>query len=390
MSTSHFELRATENGVCVTDTESLNGTWVNQVRLRAGHSVYLMAGARIRGGATWFEVRVTGLEQVPISSAITFGPLVGRSLAMRELYAKLVRVAPTDLSVLITGETGTGKELVAKAIHQASRRHGKPFVVVDCANIPGALAESVLFGHERGAFTGATDRKLSPFVEAKGGTIFFDEIGELPIELQPKLLRALEAREIQPVGSTRYLPIDVRVLSATNRDLHLEMNAKRFRSDLYHRLVQAVVTTPPLRERPEDIPDLVAKFTAESDDPSAISRIDEPAMDRLKRYDWTGNVRELRNVVEVAVAHAAGGLVDFGVALRPPRGQASRRISPSKPFAVLMNEVARDYFSTLYAETSGNISAMSRKSGLGRSRVLDYVKQFELRGGAAEDPGDEK
>jgi DNA-binding NtrC family response regulator len=388
MSTSHCSFRATPHGVCVTDQESLNGTWVNLVRLRPGGSGYLLTNGRVRAGHTWIEVRVTGREQVPISSAFTFGPLIGRSVAMRELYTRLARVAPTDLSVLVTGETGTGKELVAQAIHQASRRRDKPFVTVDCTNIPSALAESKLFGHVKGAFTGAIAHKRSPFVEADGGTVFLDELGDLPLDVQPKLLRALEARQIQAVGSTRYETIDVRIIAATHRDLHVEMNAKRFREDLYFRIVQAVIPTPPLRERTEDIPDLVAAFIARSADPSAISRIDPPAMERLKRHSWPGNVRELRNVVDVALAHSGGGLLDFGESLRAHGVHLGDRASAAQSFAVLMNEVAREYFTKVYAETGGNISAMARKSGLSRSRVRDYVRQYGLR--IDEPPGGEE
>jgi DNA-binding NtrC family response regulator len=388
LSTSHCAFRATKEGICITDQESLNGTWVNLVRLKPGDSAYLVSNGRVRCGQTWFDVRVTGREQVPFSSAFAFGPLVGHSVAMRQLYTKLARVAPTDLSVLITGETGTGKELVAHAIHQASRRHGKPFITVDCTNIPVALAESKLFGHEKGSFTGAVARKRSPFVEANGGTIFLDELGDLPLDVQPKLLRALEARQIQAVGSTSYESIDVRVVAATRFDLHVEMNAKRFREDLYFRIVQDVVTTPPLRERPEDIPDLVGKFIAKSEDPGAISRIDPPAMDRLKRHDWPGNVRELRNVVLVALAHSSGGLIDFSEALRPHGGvHLSDPISAAQSYAVLMNGVQREYFTRLYAEANGNLSAMARKSGLARSRVRDYVRMFELRAPESPDEG---
>ncbi|MGH7295694.1 MAG: sigma-54-dependent Fis family transcriptional regulator, partial [Polyangiaceae bacterium] len=215
MSTSHCAFTATPHGVCVTDQESLNGTWVNLVRLKPGGSGYLLTNGRVRAGQTWIEVRVTGREQVPISGAFAFGPLVGRSMAMRELYTRLAKVAPTDLSVLIAGETGTGKELVAQAVHQASRRANKPFVTIDCTSIPSSLAESKLFGHVKGAFTGAIAHKRSPFVEAQGGTVFLDELGDLPLDVQPKLLRALEARQIQAVGSTSYEPIDVRIIAAT-------------------------------------------------------------------------------------------------------------------------------------------------------------------------------
>jgi hypothetical protein len=213
MSTSHCELIATPNG-----------TWVNGVRLKPGNSVYLTATGRMRCGHSWFEIHVTGREQVHLSGARSFGPLVGGSIVMRELYKRLERIAPTDLSVLITGETGTGKELVAQAIHDASKRRDKPFIMVNCTTISPALAESMLFGHEKGAFTGAVSRVPSPFLQAQGGTIFFDELGELPADIQPKLLRALEAREIQAVGSTRLQPIDVRVIAASRRDLRVETN----------------------------------------------------------------------------------------------------------------------------------------------------------------------
>jgi transcriptional regulator of acetoin/glycerol metabolism len=261
MSTSHFSLVATPDGVSITDRESLNGTSINQVRLKSGNSAYSMKGGRIHAGDTWFEIQVTGREQVPISGAVACGPLVGHSFVMRELYAKITRVAPTPLSVLITGETGSGKELVAQAIHETSGRRGK-MVTIDCGAIPPPLVESHLFGHEKGAFTGASAPRRSPFLEARGGTVFIDELDSLPMDLQPKLLRVIEARQIQAVGATRWEPIDVRVVAASRRDLHAEMNAGRFRNDLYFRFAQRRIEVPPLREHPEDIADLVALFLA--------------------------------------------------------------------------------------------------------------------------------
>lgn len=381
MSTSHFQLRASPDGICVTDEGSRNGTWVNGVRLKPNNSVYLDRNARLLGGRTWFDLLITGEEQIAVSTASSLGSLVGRSIAMREMYAKIAKVGPTDLSVLITGESGTGKELVAQAIHEASLRRGKPFVVVDCATIPANLAETRLFGHKRGAFTGAVADAPSPFIEAKGGTIFLDEIGELPEETQAKLLRALEARQIQPVGSTRYEPIDVRIIAATKRNLHEEINARRFREDLYYRFAKVVIETPALRARLEDIPDVVEKVLSSKGDPTAFARVDSVALERLKRHNWPGNVRELRNVVEVAAELSAGGPIDFAEALGPlVQSPRSAERSTTATFDEHQNAAAREYFMRLAAEEgAANISAMARKSGLSRTRLRFYLDQFGLR-----------
>ena len=305
VSTSHCELIATDRGVLLRDLESKNGTYVNQVRLESGSSVYLSVDSRIRCGETWLEFRCAESERVPISRADSFGALVGRSVPMRRLYAQLASLRSHELSVLVTGETGTGKELVAQAIHRSSVRSGGPLVVVDCTTIPSSLAESVLFGHEKGAFTGAVSRHVSPFLAAHGGTLFFDELGELPLDIQPKLLRALETRQIQSVGSNRPVPIDVRVVAATRRNLHAEMNSKQFREDLYYRFAQVVVDVPPLRARTEDIPDLVAHFLAYAGDPGAIDRIDTPSMNR---FDSTRLARKR----SAATKRRAGGVRTIG------------------------------------------------------------------------------
>ena len=386
MSTSHCELMATNKGVLVKDLATTNGTYVNQVRLEP--AVYLIANARLRCGQTWLEFRISAPGQVPLSTSGTFGRLVGRSAAMRRIYAKLSSIAPHDLSVLITGETGTGKELVAQAIHDASRRRNEPFVVVDCTTIPAALAESKLFGHEKGAFTGAVARQTSPFVDANGGTIFFDELGELPGDVQPKLLRALEARQIQTLGSTRFQSIDVRVVAATRRNMHAEMNTKRFREDLYFRFAQVVIDVPPLRERPEDIPDLVARFLGDFGDPGALARIDAPTMERLQRYDWPGNVRELRNVILVAHAQSAGGPIDVAELLSTnsaggTRIQMSDHLTASLAFDVrkraVLDVFEREYFTVLARDAGGNISEMARRSGLSRPTLRTYLDRYGLR-----------
>jgi DNA-binding NtrC family response regulator len=323
---------------------------------------------------------------VPISNAHQYGPLVGSSPAMRLIYAQIARVAPHEVSVLVTGETGTGKELVAQAIHLASRRQAGPFVVVDCTTIPASLAESRLFGHEKGAFTGAVAKQSSPFLDAGGGTIFFDELGELPLDVQPKLLRALEARQIQSVGSSRPRPIDVRVVAATRRDMHAEMNAKRFRDDLFYRFAQVVIEVPPLRKRREDIPELVARFLADLGDPEAMARIDKPTLDRLMRHDWPGNVRELRNVIIAAHAQSGGGPIEVEDALSARTRMVSvaptrdRKGSFHEQKRALLEEFERQFFAELRREVGGNISEMSRRSGLERAMVRAYLTRHGMLG----------
>lgn len=394
MSTSHCELVATDHGLLVRDLGSTNGTFVNQARIQGG--VWLTTDARLRCGQSWFAVRVAGPEPVPLLASGSFGPLVGRSAAMRRLYTQLAKIAPHDLSVLITGETGTGKELVARAIHESSPRRRQRLVIIDCTTIPAALAESRLFGHEKGAFTGAVSRQTSPLLEAQGGTVFFDELGELPPEVQPKLLRALESRQIQSVGSTRYQPIDVRVVAATRRDMHAEVNAKRFRDDLFYRFAQTTVEVPPLRARPEDVPDLVARFLSELGDPGAVTRIDKPSRDRLMRYDWPGNVRELRNVVRVAHAQAAGGgPLDFVELLsaRGVRAALSDRATTARSFhdqkRELLERFETEFFTALLRETGGNLSEMARRSGLARSSIREALERLKLAGGWPPAPGGE-
>jgi transcriptional regulator with GAF, ATPase, and Fis domain len=302
----HFEIALDEHGFRLRDLGSTNGTLVDGWRAA---DLYLRPGAEIRIGQSKvvFEPSEERAE-LPLSEDERFGALVGRSAAMRELFATLGRIAPTSFTVLIEGETGTGKEGVADAIHQASPRSKAPFVVFDCAAVSGNLLESEFFGHERGAFTGAETTRSGCMEEAHRGTLFLDEIGELPLDLQPKLLRALERREFRRVGGTRVHTVDVRVVAATNRDLAREVNQGTFRDDLYYRLGVVRVRIPPLRERPEDVRLLAEHFlrTSLTDDPALAERVlaTVPAGDweRLERYPWPGNARELRNVVDRALA----------------------------------------------------------------------------------------
>ena len=246
----------------------------------------------------------TGLAEVR-----EFSALIGRHPRMQDVYKTIGRIAGTDVTVLLRGESGTGKELVARAIHHYSRRSGRPFVAVSCAAIPGTLLESEMFGHERGAFTDAKERRLGKFELAHGGTLYLDEIGDMPVDLQTKLLRALQERTIERVGGHESIAIDVRVLAATNRDLEALMKEGRFREDLYYRLNVVTVNLPPLRERRRDIPLLVEHFLAKHVEQLGERGVAPEALDRLVGYDWPGNVRELENVVQRAMVMATAGVI---------------------------------------------------------------------------------
>src|SRR5262245_61300649 len=251
----HCELRAVTEGILVRDLGSTNGTFCGGVRIR---EAVITGKTELTVGSTRLTIEPSGQKRrVELGFADRFGSIVGASPKMRRVFSVLERVADTPLSVLVLGETGTGKEGVARAIHDASSRKGKPFVVVDCGSIPQTLAESILFGHEKGSFTGATERRDGALAEANGGTLFLDELGELPVDLQPKLLRALSERQVRRIGGTAFDSIDVRLIAATRRDLGTEMNAGRFRSDLFFRVAQVRIELPPLRERLADLPMLI-------------------------------------------------------------------------------------------------------------------------------------
>jgi two-component system nitrogen regulation response regulator GlnG len=246
----------------------------------------------------------TGLAEVK-----EFSALIGRHPRMQEVYKAIGRIAGSDVTVLIRGESGTGKELVARAIHHYSRRSGRAFVAVSCAAIPATLLESEMFGHERGAFTDAKERRLGKFELAQGGTLYLDEIGDMPVELQTKLLRALQERTIERVGGHESIRIDVRVIAATNRDLEAAMREGAFREDLYYRLNVVTLNLPPLRERRRDVPLLVEHFLAKHAEDLGERGVAPEALDRLVGYDWPGNVRELENVIQRAMVLAQNGVI---------------------------------------------------------------------------------
>jgi transcriptional regulator with GAF, ATPase, and Fis domain len=308
VSGTHFEVGVKDDGYHLKDLDSRNGTFVGDLRIR---EVFLRPGMTFRVGQSDIRFQTTAdLVDIALSERDKFDRVIGGSAAMREIFATLEKVSPSELTVLITGETGTGKELVARGIHNASPRRNKPFVVLDCGAIPRDLIESTLFGHEKGSFTGAIGQHRGCFEQATGGTIFLDEIGELDLGLQPKLLRVLEQREIKRVGGDRTVKVDVRVLAATNRDLRAMVNAGTFREDLYFRLSVIYVELPPIRERREDIPELAQHFLREvASRRGATMSLSPDAVQGLLSHSFPGNVRELRNVVERAASLSAGPVI---------------------------------------------------------------------------------
>ncbi len=383
VSALHCELRAVNEGVLVKDLGSTNGTFIGSVRIREG---VITTAAEVLVGQTRIAIEPTsGKQRVDVGFADRFGDLVGSSPKMRRVFGVLEKVANTALSILILGETGTGKEVVAKSVHDASDRKGGPFVVLDCGSIPASLAESILFGHEKGVFTGATERKKGALAEAHGGTLFLDELGELPLELQPKLLRVLAERQVKRVGGNTLEPIDVRVLAATRRDLGVEMNAGRFRSDLFFRIAQVRVELPALRERLDDLPLLVAEICKRAGKPEAASVVEDWIDRRLGSYDWPGNVRELVNVTQVAatLADTPEAIDDVLTLARdsvpgePQRPQTA--FAEAKRGSIASFE--REYFTQLSRASKGNVSEMARQSGMERHHVRAYLRKYGIEKG---------
>src|SRR3954462_14290330 len=298
----HFEIVRDAKGYLVRDLKSTNGTFLDSAEVK---EPYLRAGSVIAVGGS--ELKFTPFEErieILPSEKEALGEMVGKSPAMREIFGLVERIAPTDATVLIEGETGTGKDMIARTLHELSRRKGAPFVVVDCGAVAGTLIESELCGHEKGAFPGAHAARQGAFELAHGGTVFLDELGELSLDLQPKLLRVLEQRELRRVGGTKTLKVDLRVIAATRKDLRSEVEKGKFREDLYFRLNVVPITAPPLRERREDIPLLIDSMLAKLAQGGAV-QLTEATRAALMAHDWPGNVRELRNVIERALALGA-------------------------------------------------------------------------------------
>ena len=368
-----------EGRAWVKDLGSRNGTRVNGVRVREAE---LQEGMVLRVGQ--LELVFTPLaerNELPVAPVTSFGTLVGSSVPLRTAFAQLAKAAAKDVTVLLTGESGTGKSEAAELLHEQSGRAGKPLRVVDCAAVPANLLESELFGHERGAFTGAIQRRVGVFEEAEGGTVFLDEVGELPLDLQPKLLRVLEAREVRRLGANRYLPVDVRVVAATNRDLRAEVNVGRFRPDLYFRLAVLTVRLPPLRERPGDIPliakQLLGRLTLDEETRRALA---EPAfLSRLQLSPWPGNVRELRNHLERCAA--------LQEALQPatedPSPQHLDALDVSIPFSEarrrLLDSFEQGYVRALLDRHDGNVSRAAATAGVDRAHLHRIMRRQKMR-----------
>jgi PAS domain S-box-containing protein len=317
------------------------------------------------------------------------GEIIGRSAQLLHVLAEVRQVAPTDTTVLVLGETGTGKELFARAIHHASRRREKPLVKVNCAAIPATLIESEFFGHERGAFTGATARRDGRFTLADGGTIFLDEVGELPLELQGKLLRVLQEGEFEPVGSSRTRKVDVRVIAATNRDLAVEVEKGKFREDLFYRLSVFPVTVPPLRERGDDVVLLAQEFARQFATRAgrSLQPLGSEAAARLRAYSWPGNIRELQNVIERAVITAREGQLNLDRAFPAQGGEpATTGARAPQPTSVLtardMARLERENLRRALEATDWQISGdrgAARLLGLAPSTLASRVKALRLR-----------
>ncbi|HEX2440485.1 MAG TPA: sigma-54 dependent transcriptional regulator [Methylomirabilota bacterium] len=340
------------------------------------------------------EREVLGLRSVLASSGSPavdgFEGLVGRHPEMVRVYQMITQVAATPTTVLITGESGTGKELVARAIHQHSERSAQPFVAINVAAIPETLIESELFGHEKGAFTGAHARRLGRFELAHGGTIFLDEIGSLRLDLQTRLLRALQEREIERLGGSRPVPVDVRVLAATNVNLRQAVRDRVFREDLYYRLNVVPIQVPPLRDRREDVPRLVEHFVRKFARESRrdVRGVSAGALDALTRYDWPGNVRELENVIHRAVVLATGPVVhlqDVPLDVAMPES-VSLRARDSLPLREACDEFERQYVLRTLERSGWNVSRTARQLGVHRNTVLTKLALWGIqRPGTPED-----
>jgi len=380
----HFRIAADDHGLLLTDRDSANGTVVAGLRIR---QAYLGDGARIEIGDTALVARVGGREQdIELSTEERFGGAVGRSLPMRRLFAAARRAAQSQATVLLLGETGTGKDVLARAIHDHGARAAGPFVVFDCGAVAAGVIESELFGHVRGAFTGADADRPGVFEWASGGTLFLDEIGELAPALQPKLLRVLETGMVTRVGSSQPVAVDVRILAATHRDLAAEVEAERFRADLYYRLAVIVLEVPPLRERAEDVPLLAGHFLEDllAKDGADVAWLKphlDDAFSALRHHRWPGNVRELRNVVERAAALADPAALrgDQLARLVELRSALGRTWHARLPLDQAREQFDREYLRDLLAAAQGSIPHAAHMAGIHPKSLERLLRRYGIQ-----------
>ncbi len=380
----HLELARGMAGVVVVDPGSTNGVMLGAARIERGA---VPPGALLSIGRTRLRVGEGESVNLELHDGEALGGLVGRTPAMRRLMARVGRAAQAGCSVLLIGESGTGKELIARALHSLGPRAKGPFVTVDCGALLPTLVASELFGHERGAFTGADRQHIGAFERANGGTLFLDEVGELPASLQATLLGVLERRRLRRLGGRADVEIDVRILCATHRDLRAEVNAGTFRLDLYYRIAVVVLHVPPLRERREDVPLLATHFLREAGYEGPVEdRISPSAMKALSDHRWPGNIRELRNVVEAALAMGETPEPDGGV--DPARsaaaggGDSIGRVMglPYKEARdALLQEFEARYLKAVMDRTRGNVSKAAREAEVDRSHLQELLRRHNLR-----------
>jgi len=371
----HLELEPVSEGIRVRDRASTNGTFLAGARIQQ-MTVYEEAMLTLGTTVLRVNVVVAGAAKAPRSS---FGKVLGRSGPMLAMYEKLEKAAATESTIVLLGETGTGKEVIAESIHAASARRAKPFVIVDCGNMAPNLIESELFGHAKGAFSGAVSERKGAFLEADGGTVFLDEIGELPIDLQPRLLRVLESGTVKRLGEDKPRKVDVRIIAATHRDIEGEVKKGTFRQDLWFRLAVVLARVPPLRDRKDDIPLLVRHFVAQLG--RGDFELPSGLREELMQWSWPGNVRELRNVIERALA---GGDVEVGSGAGA--SPASFGNLPDDLNALpykdakerLVEAFTAQYISTLLDRCGHNISEVARTAGIARAYVHRLVNKYGL------------
>ncbi len=398
VSALHAELLAKPEGYLLRDLDSTNGIFMLGHRVR---EVFLNEGSQFQVGNNLLRFEpLQSVLRIPLSRRDRFGKALGTSVKMREVFAVLEKVAPSELPVLLRGETGTGKELLAAAIHDYSLRKNRPFLVLDCGAVAATLIEDTLFGHERGAFTGADSMRRGLFEEADGGTLFIDEVGELDLSLQPKLLRVLEHHEVQRIGGVKTLPADVRIVAATHRNLRQMVEEGRFREDLLYRLSVVEVEIPPLRERPEDIRMLVqatlAEFNAERKAAGQEEMaIDPMALQLLDAHPWPGNVRELKNTLERVLHLASSPVVsrqDLMLDLFGNTRRSSLSVDVGLPYkdskARLIARFEQEYLTRLVQEEGGNLSRAARRAGLARQHLRTLCRRYAIPVGAEAQEGE--
>ncbi len=376
----HLELVNGAEGVFVTDLGSRNGTWLGQAAIERAR---VPIGSELVLGRSRIRILDGGRKNVDAHQELELHGLLGADPGMRRLMGTLRRVAPTNVAVLLSGESGTGKELIARALHAQSDRAARAFVVVDCAALTPSLITSALFGHERGSFTGADRKHVGAFERASGGTVFLDEVGELSLELQPQLLGVLERKRFLRVGGTDEIDIDVRVVSATNRDLRSEVNRGAFREDLYYRLSVVNLEVPPLRKRMNDVLLLAEHFLREAGGVAPFAEIfDEKVVAQMIRHDWPGNVRELRNFVEAMLAIGEAPSHDRareseGEPLAMNERVLSMRYADAR--AAVLTTFEHYYLTHLLRKADGNVSGAARTASMDRSYLIKLLEKHGLK-----------